>query len=80
MFQIGFGEVLVVLIVAIWVLGPEKLPVVARVCGRWLARAKSSYLTIKNEFAEELRVQETLRAAATKAAEESHSKPADPHA
>lgn len=55
MFQIGFGEVLVVLVVALWVIGPEKLPAVARVAGRWVARAKNVYQTVKNDFSEELR-------------------------
>lgn len=53
MFQIGFGELLVVLIVALWVFGPERLPALARVCGRYIARGRQSYLAIKNEFQDE---------------------------
>ncbi|MFI4938406.1 MAG: twin-arginine translocase TatA/TatE family subunit [Candidatus Berkiellales bacterium] len=50
MFQIGFGEVLIVIIVAICVLGPEQLPTVAKAAGRLLARAKQQLLAIKNEL------------------------------
>jgi len=60
MFEIGFWELVVVGIVALWVLGPERLPAVARVCGRWLLRAKHSYQTVKNEFTEEFRRLPTL--------------------
>ena len=52
--QIGFGELIVVVVVAFWVLGPEKLPVVARMAGRYWSRAKHSYLSLKNEFQQEL--------------------------
>lgn len=50
MFEIGFWELVVVGLLALWALGPERLPAVARVCGRWLLRAKHSYQTIRNEF------------------------------
>ncbi|MBS0286370.1 MAG: twin-arginine translocase subunit TatB [Proteobacteria bacterium] len=53
MFEIGFWELVVVGIVALWVLGPARLPAVARVVARWLLRAKNSYQSIKQEFVEE---------------------------
>ena len=53
MFQIGFGELLVVGIVALWALGPERLPGTARVLGRWLRKARDSYASIKKEFTAE---------------------------
>ncbi len=54
MFQVGFGEIVVVLVVAIWAFGPERLPALARVCGRYLGRTRQSYLAIKQEFQNEL--------------------------
>jgi len=54
MFQVGFGELVVVLIVALWVFGPERLPALARVCGRYISKTRQSYLAIKQEFQEEL--------------------------
>jgi sec-independent protein translocase protein TatB len=53
MFEIGFGELVVVGVVALWALGPKRLPAVARVLGRHLSRFKHSYYNIKNEFTEE---------------------------
>lgn len=50
MFQIGFWELVVVAVVALWAFGPEKLPAFARLAGRFLSRAKHTYLSIKQEF------------------------------
>jgi sec-independent protein translocase protein TatB len=50
MFEIGFWELFLVTIIALWALGPEKLPVVAHIAGRALSRAKQAYLNLKQEF------------------------------
>lgn len=50
MFQIGFWELVVVAAVALWAFGPEKLPAFARIAGRFLSKAKQSYLNLKQEF------------------------------
>lgn len=55
MFQIGFWELVVVAVVALWVFGPTRLPVVLKIAGRYFLRAKKTYLDIKNEFNEELK-------------------------
>lgn len=65
MFEIGFWELVVVGIVALWVLGPERLPAVARVCGRWFLRAKHSYQMVKNEFTQEFNKVSTISEQAT---------------
>ncbi len=54
MFEIGFWELVVVGVVALWVLGPSRLPAVARVCAKWFIRAKQTAQNIKNEFDHEL--------------------------
>ena len=41
MFDIGFSEVLVIFGLALVVLGPDKLPQVARTIGRWAGRARA---------------------------------------
>lgn len=41
MFNIGGGEVVVLLLVALLVLGPDKLPDAARTAGRWMKDAKA---------------------------------------
>ena len=37
MFEMGFSEMLLIAVVALMVLGPERLPKVARTAGQWLA-------------------------------------------
>lgn len=54
MFQIGLGECLLVVVVASVVLGPERLPAIARVCGRYLQQLKNLMLTVKNDIASEM--------------------------
>src|ERR1700743_3508308 len=40
MFDFGFGEIVLTSAVALVVLGPEKLPKVARQVGNWMGRAR----------------------------------------
>lgn len=64
MFDIGFAELLVVAVVALLVLGPEKLPTAARTCGLWLGRVRRTVGNIQREINEELRVEEMRRTTA----------------
>jgi Tat protein translocase TatB subunit len=41
MFDIGFSEILLIFGLALVVLGPDKLPQVARTIGRWAGRARA---------------------------------------
>ena len=41
MFDIGFSEILLIFGLALVVLGPDKLPGVARTIGRWAGRARA---------------------------------------
>ncbi len=54
MFEVGFSELLLVALVALLVLGPERLPVAARMAGLWVGRLKRSFNSIKDEVAREL--------------------------
>ena len=54
MFEVGFSELLLVALVALLVLGPERLPVAARMAGLWIGRLKRSFNSIKDEVAREL--------------------------
>ncbi|WP_444995731.1 Sec-independent protein translocase protein TatB [Aliikangiella sp. IMCC44359] len=58
MFDIGFLELLVIGIIALLVLGPERLPKAARTVGLWVGKAKQSFNTIKTEIDRELKIQE----------------------
>lgn len=64
MFDIGFAEILLIAVVALLVLGPEKLPTAVRTVGLWLGRAKRAVSSIQSEISEELRLEEMRRTAA----------------
>ncbi len=61
MFDIGFGELVVVAVVALLVVGPERLPRLARDAGRWLHRARQMAASIRNEFEREVNKAEELK-------------------
>lgn len=54
MFGISFGELLLVGLVALLVLGPERLPGAARTAGLWIGRLKRSFNSIKMEVEREI--------------------------
>ncbi|KZN40655.1 Sec-independent protein translocase protein TatB [Pseudoalteromonas luteoviolacea] len=54
----GMWELVVVLIVGLIVLGPERLPVAIRTVSRWIKTLKSIANSVKAEVNEELRVHE----------------------
>lgn len=63
MFDIGFAEILLIGVVALIVLGPEKLPTAVRAVGLWVGRAKRAVSSIQSEISEELRLDEMRRTA-----------------
>ncbi len=54
MFDIGFFELLVILVVALLVIGPDKLPATARTVGLWVGRIKYQFQSAKRDFEREL--------------------------
>jgi sec-independent protein translocase protein TatB len=58
MFDVGFSELILLAIVALVVLGPEKLPHAARVGGAWVARIRRSISTVQAEIEREVSAQE----------------------
>lgn len=54
MFEVGFSELLLVALVALLVLGPERLPVAARIAGLWIGRLRRSFQSIKAEVEREI--------------------------
>jgi len=56
MFDIGFSEILLIFIVALVVLGPEKLPKVVREVGRWVGRARAMARQFQEQLEEEVDV------------------------
>lgn len=62
MFDIGFWEIMLISVVALVVVGPERLPKLIRVVGLWVGRAQASFQSIKNEISKELRDEELRQA------------------
>lgn len=58
MLDVGMTEVLCFAIIAILVLGPDKLPEAARFAGRWYARIKRYISNIQSEIDRELNLSE----------------------
>ena len=54
MFDIGFSELILIGVVALVVIGPDRLPGAARVAGMWVGRIKRSFNTIKEDLEREL--------------------------
>lgn len=61
MFDIGFGELLIIAIVALVVLGPERLPKAARFAGLWVRRARAQWHSVRDELERELAADELKR-------------------
>lgn len=61
MFGISFSELLLVGLVALLVLGPERLPGAARTAGLWIGRLRRSFNAIKQEVEREIGADEIRR-------------------
>src|SRR5690606_32997877 len=61
MFDIGFGELLLIAVLALVVLGPERLPKAARFVGLWVRRARAQWYSVKSELERELQAEELRR-------------------
>lgn len=61
MFDIGFSELLVVAVVALIVLGPQRLPHAARLAGLWVRRLRSQWYSVKADLERELAEEEFRR-------------------
>lgn len=58
MFDIGFWELMLIAIMGLVVLGPERLPVAIRTVRSWIGGVRKFSDTVKSELSEELRVHE----------------------
>lgn len=54
MFEISFPELVILAVVALLVLGPERLPRAAQFAGLWVRRARAHWHAVKMEFEREL--------------------------
>ncbi len=61
MFDIGFLELVIIAVIALVVLGPERLPVAIKTTAIWVGRIKRSFQGIREEIERELNVDEIRR-------------------
>ncbi len=54
MFDIGFTELLLVAVIALVVLGPERLPQAIRTTAYWVGKVRRSFQSVKEELEKEL--------------------------
>lgn len=62
MFDIGFTELLVIGVVALIVIGPERLPKVARTAGHLLGRFQRYASSVKSDISREMQMDELRKA------------------
>ena len=58
MFDIGFWELIILGLVALLVVGPERLPKLAYTAGKWLSKGRIMLNTVKDEINKEIKAEE----------------------
>lgn len=58
MFDIGPGELLLVAIIGLLVLGPQRLPKVAAEIGKWVGRARRTATQLRRQLEREIEISE----------------------
>ncbi len=61
MFDVGFWEILLILILALLVIGPERLPGAARTAGLWVGKARRYVEGVKSDVEQEFDLNEFKR-------------------
>lgn len=61
MFDVGFPELLIVAVVLLLVVGPERMPEVLRTVGRWMGSARRSFDHLRQELEREVGADEIRR-------------------
>jgi len=60
MLDVGFSEILLTSAIALIVLGPERLPKVARQVGNWMGRARAMARQLSEQLEREVNAEELL--------------------
>lgn len=63
MFDVGFWELLLIGTLGLMVLGPERLPKVARRLGRWTGQAKAMARSLRTQLESEMELSELKKQA-----------------
>ncbi len=61
MFDVGFAEIVLVMVIALLVVGPERLPKLARTAGLWLGKARAFVQSVREDVERELAAEELKR-------------------
>ena len=61
MFDIGFSELALICVIALLVLGPERMPQALRTLGLWFGRMRRTFVTMKAEIEREIGMDEIRR-------------------
>ena len=61
MFNIHSTEILLILIIALIIIGPERLPTAVKTAGLWIGRFRRSFYKVKAEIERELNTDEIRR-------------------
>lgn len=61
MFDIGFAELILIGVVALLVIGPERLPETVRTASLWLNRIRRGFNEVKSEIQQELHNDAVMR-------------------
>ena len=64
MFDVGFSELVMIALVALLVLGPERLPRAARFAGLWVRRARAQWHSVRAELERDLADEDLRRSLA----------------
>ncbi|EML0951139.1 Sec-independent protein translocase subunit TatB [Proteus mirabilis] len=67
MFDIGFSQLLLVMVIGLVFLGPERLPVAVKTIAGWVRALRSLAANVQNELTQELKLQESLKKVEEKA-------------
>jgi len=80
MLDFGFSEILLTSAIALVVLGPERLPKVARQVGNWMGRARAMARQLSDQLEREVNADELMKAQTKKLMAPSAAPEPTPHA
>jgi Tat protein translocase TatB subunit len=61
MFDVGFAELVLLFVIGLLVLGPERLPKVAAELGRWVGRARRTATQLRRQLEREVELSEVIQ-------------------
>jgi sec-independent protein translocase protein TatB len=73
MFDVGFSELVILFVIGLLILGPERLPRVASQLGRWIGRARRTASQLRHQLEREMALNDLKNQARSKPWEERRS-------